>query len=236
MADWGGSNPGLRRKPLDGDLPRSEVPRSGVQAKTYLEEIEAALAPHLSAPTLRALLACAARVERTSGPAGRSDVLRELRRGVSTFARGDACVRRCLEALERFDPVDQGATLMDLTDARQMSAAHAAVRRRCDALGFPTVPATKIATAAMEMVRNAIHYGGGGTMSIDTVKTPRLGVEIVIVDRGGGIPNLGEILEGRYRSRTGMGAGIRGARALADAFDIETGPTGTRVRLCKYVD
>ena len=59
---------------------------------------------------------------------------------------------------------------------------------------------------------------------------------IRISDRGRGIPNLLEIMEGRYQSRTGMGLGIVGARRLMDQFQVESAPgAGTTVLLKKLL-
>jgi signal transduction histidine kinase len=56
-----------------------------------------------------------------------------------------------------------------------------------------------------------------------------------VADRGRGIPHLDEVMSGRYRSSTGMGIGIMGARRLMDRFDIESTPSGTTVRLEKLL-
>ena len=37
------------------------------------------------------------------------------------------------------------------------------------------------------------------------------------------------MLSGRYRSRTGLGKGLLGVKKLSTRFDLETGPSGTRV-------
>ena len=48
-------------------------------------------------------------------------------------------------------------------------------------------------------------------------------------DRGPGIPDVELVLSGRYRSRTGLGKGLLGVKRLANKFEIDSGPTGTRV-------
>lgn len=201
----------------------------------YLEEIERALEPYLSTPTRRAILTCASRSERGSSAVDRLAVFRELRRGVETFARGEDTIRRCLEALDRFDPQRQAVTVIALRNERDIPAAHTAVRTLCQALGFGTFAMTKIATATMEIARNAVRYAGGGTLRIGPIEPPKKGVEIVVSDAGRGIERLDEILSGRYRSKTGMGAGLRGAKTMADVFEIDTSAAGTTIRICKYL-
>ena len=104
-------------------------------------------------------------------------------------------------------------------------------------LGFDAQDQTRIATAVSEIARNALSYGGGGKIEFEVhgKTAPQLMV-IRISDRGRGIPNLLEIMEGRYQSRTGMGLGIVGARRLMDQFQIESAPgTGTTVLLKKLL-
>jgi signal transduction histidine kinase/CheY-like chemotaxis protein len=104
-------------------------------------------------------------------------------------------------------------------------------------LGFEAQDQTRIATAVSEIARNALNYGGGGKIEFElSGKTPPQLMVIRISDRGRGIPNLQEILDGRYQSRTGMGLGIRGARRLMDQFKIESEPgAGTMVLLKKLL-
>jgi serine/threonine-protein kinase RsbT len=206
-----------------------------VKRVSYLDEIERALEPFLSAPTRRAILTCAARAEQGAGPAARLAVLRELRRGVETFARGSETVRQCLRVIDRFDPPGQIVSVVDLRREQDVRAVHTAVRSFCAALGFSSFAMTRVTTATMEIVRNALCYAGGGTLRIATLAPPDKGIEVVVSDGGSGIANLEEILSGRYRSRTGMGAGLRGAKAMADVFEVDTSRAGTTVRLRKYL-
>jgi signal transduction histidine kinase/CheY-like chemotaxis protein len=103
-------------------------------------------------------------------------------------------------------------------------------------LGFDGSEQTRVATAVSEIVRNAFRYAGGGsvTFSVDeTSKPQRLVIEVS--DRGPGIPHLSDVLGGRYRSSTGMGMGIVGARRLMDRFEIDSTEGGTTVVLEKYL-
>src|SRR5262245_59191568 len=104
-------------------------------------------------------------------------------------------------------------------------------------LGFEGQDQTRIATAVSEIARNALNYGQGGKVEIlvDGKTVPQLMV-IRISDHGPGIANLDDILDGRYRSATGMGKGILGARRLVDQFQIESAPdVGTLVLLKKLL-
>ena len=104
-------------------------------------------------------------------------------------------------------------------------------------LGFDSQDQTRLATAVSELARNAFGYAGGGKVefSIEGATAPQIFL-IRIKDEGPGIAKLKEILEGRYRSHTGMGLGIIGARRLVDLCEIHTSPrAGTEILLKKLL-
>lgn len=93
----------------------------------------------------------------------------------------------------------------------------------------------RIATSVSELARNVFRYAGSGRIrfSIEGETSPQI-LAICIEDNGPGIPNLEQILSGEYKSQTGMGKGIQGARRLADRFDIKTVPgAGTTITFKK---
>ena len=76
-------------------------------------------------------------------------------------------------------------------------------------LGFDTQDQTRIATAVSEMARNAFQYAGGGRVEFAPARRTPAGCSCIrISDQGPGIADLQAVLDGRYRSRTGMGVGI----------------------------
>ncbi|MCJ2055109.1 ATP-binding protein, partial [Methylobacterium sp. J-048] len=97
------------------------------------------------------------------------------------------------------------------------------VRGLADRLGFGVQDQTRIATAVSEIARNAHGYAGGGRVEYGLDEVDDRQVLVVrIRDEGPGIPHLDEILEGRYRSTTGLGIGITGSRRLMNRFEIES--------------
>lgn len=117
----------------------------------------------------------------------------------------------------------------DVVIARQRARQIAAL------LGFDTQEQTRIATAVSEIVRNAFRYATGGRVefSVEGASSPQLLI-IRVTDKGPGIANLPEILSGQYRSKTGMGIGLVGARRLMDQVDIRSSAgQGTEVVLKK---
>lgn len=113
-------------------------------------------------------------------------------------------------------------------------AARRRARQIAELLGFDVQDQTRIATAVSEIARNAFVYAGGGKVDflVEGTTSPQVFV-ICITDRGPGIADLGRVLDDRYRSETGMGLGITGARRLMDQFAIASSPHGTTVSLKK---
>jgi serine/threonine-protein kinase RsbT len=109
------------------------------------------------------------------------------------------------------------------------------VRQRAIELGFNLVDQTKIVTAASELARNTVQYGGGGLVTIEEVERPgRRGLRLVFTDEGPGIPDVQVALRDGYTTGAGLGLGLGGARRLANEFHIDSqvgrGTTITFVR------
>src|SRR4051794_13193284 len=101
-------------------------------------------------------------------------------------------------------------------------------------LGFDANDQTRLATAVSEIARNAFNYAGGGSVEFLLENGNGTALEIRVSDAGPGIADLKKILAGTYRSKTGMGMGIIGARRLMDDFRIESNPgEGTLITLSK---
>jgi signal transduction histidine kinase len=110
-------------------------------------------------------------------------------------------------------------------------------RRIAELLSFDRQDQTRIATAVSEIARNAFGYAGGGRAEFAVeADDPQQRFRIRICDKGKGIVDLQSILDGQYRSQSGMGLGLVGARRLMDDFKIDTSPgKGTTVELAQYV-
>ncbi len=97
-------------------------------------------------------------------------------------------------------------------------------------LGFDGQWQTRLATAVSEIARNAARYAGGGDVEFSVELDAPQRLWIRVTDSGAGIAHLDDVLNGNYRSATGMGIGIVGTRRLVDEFRIETAPgRGTEV-------
>jgi serine/threonine-protein kinase RsbT len=111
-----------------------------------------------------------------------------------------------------------------------------AVREFAKAAGFSLVDETKIVTAASELARNVIQYGGGGTVLLEALNDDvRRGVRLVFEDQGPGIADLELALRDGYSTGGGLGLGLSGARRLANEFSIDSRPgAGTRVMITRW--
>lgn len=121
-------------------------------------------------------------------------------------------------------------TEQDVVLARQ------AARQAAVASGLRLVDQTKLITAASELARNAVVYGGGGHMQWDLVQDGlRKGVRLAFVDEGPGIPDIDQALTDGWTSGKGMGLGLSGSRRLVDVFELDSAPgRGTRVTITKW--
>jgi serine/threonine-protein kinase RsbT len=121
------------------------------------------------------------------------------------------------------------------TDA-DVVAARQAARALAVELRFSLVDQTKIVTAASELARNTLVYGGGGTMRLEVLeKHPRVGLRMTFEDEGPGIPDVQKALSDGYTTGNGLGLGLGGSRRLVDEFEIESAVgRGTRIMATKW--
>jgi len=97
------------------------------------------------------------------------------------------------------------------------------VRERALAIALSLVDQTKLVTAASELARNTIKYGGGGIVHLDDLNDGvRKGVGLVFVDDGPGIPDMSEALRDGYTTGGGLGLGFGGSKRLVDEFDADS--------------
>jgi serine/threonine-protein kinase RsbT len=111
-----------------------------------------------------------------------------------------------------------------------------AVRARAIAAGFSLVDQTKIVTAASEIGRNTVDYGGGGTLRIEVLRDgKRRGVRLTFTDQGPGIADIATAMKDGYTTGHGLGLGLSGAKRLCNEFDIKSTPgQGTMVMLARW--
>jgi serine/threonine-protein kinase RsbT len=102
--------------------------------------------------------------------------------------------------------------------------------------GLSLVDQTKIITAASELARNTLDYGGGGEARMEVLEEGgRRGVRLTFEDHGPGIADIQQALKDGFTSGSGLGLGLGGARRLANDFTIESTPgVGTKVMITRW--
>jgi serine/threonine-protein kinase RsbT len=117
-----------------------------------------------------------------------------------------------------------------------MVPARAQARALATGLGFSRLDATLLATAISEIARNIIVHAGRGELVLRPLREEaRFGLLVIARDRGPGIPDVADALEGGFTSRGGLGLGLPGARRLMDEFAIESERGGgTTVTMTKW--
>jgi serine/threonine-protein kinase RsbT len=118
----------------------------------------------------------------------------------------------------------------DVVRARQVT------RRWAVELGFSLVDQTKIVTAASELARNTVIYGGGGTLRLEALNDgPRHGLRLTFEDQGPGIADVEQALRDGFSTGSGLGLGLGGARRLMNEFALSSQPgQGTRITAVRW--
>lgn len=110
------------------------------------------------------------------------------------------------------------------------------VRTMAIEAGLKLVDQTKIVTAASELARNTVTYGGGGMLLLETVSSgARKGVRLTFEDHGPGIADIELAMKDGYTTGGGLGLGLSGAKRLSNEFEIFSKPgEGTRITITRW--
>ncbi len=111
-----------------------------------------------------------------------------------------------------------------------------AVRVHAVQAGFSLVDQTKLVTAASELARNTLEYGGGGSMRLELINDGvKRAVRLTFQDNGPGIADLQQALKDGFSTGGGLGLGLGGAKRLSNEFDIASTPGhGTRITIARW--
>jgi serine/threonine-protein kinase RsbT len=116
-----------------------------------------------------------------------------------------------------------------------MVAVRRRVREVAAKVGLSLVDQTKLVTAASELARNTLIYGGGGSMLLESLNGPRLGIRLTFVDNGPGIANVELALRDGFTTGAGLGLGLGGSKRLVNEFEIDSTPgKGTKVAVTRW--
>ncbi|OJH35176.1 anti-sigma regulatory factor [Cystobacter ferrugineus] len=125
---------------------------------------------------------------------------------------------------------------MPIRSSQDLVLVRQAVRSWSAELKFSLVEQTKMVTAASELARNTLDYGGGGNVTLQVVQDGiRRGLRLSFEDQGPGIPDVELALRDGYTSGGGMGLGLGGSKRLVNDFEIfsKVGE-GTRVTVTRW--
>ena len=126
--------------------------------------------------------------------------------------------------------------IMPIRSDEQIVRLRRLVREKAVAQGLSLIDQTKFVTAASELARNTLIYGGGGDVHLYTVRrNGRVGLRLEFVDNGPGIADIPRALADGYTSGNGLGLGLGGAKRLCDEFEIRSVlGEGTHVSVTKW--
>ena len=132
-------------------------------------------------------------------------------------------------------PVTRRETL-ELRSAADVVSVRQAVRTWAIEAGFSLVDQTKMVTAASELARNTIDYGGGGNAALELiVEGPRRGLRVIFEDNGPGIPDIQQAMTDHFTTGNGLGLGLGGAKRLVNEFHLSSRVgEGTRVMITRW--
>ena len=125
---------------------------------------------------------------------------------------------------------------ISVADSGDIVAVRHAVRRQAVDINLSLVDQTKIVTAASELARNMLLYGGGGKVTFEFLQEGvRRGLRVQFIDAGPGIPNVDLAMRDGFTTGNGMGLGLGGAKRLVNEFSIESAPgKGTRITITRW--
>jgi serine/threonine-protein kinase RsbT len=125
---------------------------------------------------------------------------------------------------------------LELRSASDVVSVRQIVRTWAVEAGFSLVEQTKMVTAASELARNTIDYGGGGIARLELLSEgTRRGLRVAFEDQGPGIADIEKALTDHFTTGNGLGLGLGGARRLVNEFDISSRPgEGTRVVITRW--
>ncbi|MBD1831235.1 anti-sigma regulatory factor [Trichocoleus sp. FACHB-90] len=125
---------------------------------------------------------------------------------------------------------------MSINTSADVVLVRQAVRQFAVELGFSLIDQTKIVTAASELARNTLDYGGGGTVKLEALDEGiRRGLRLTFEDSGPGIPNIDLALKDGFTTGGGLGMGLSGTKRLVNEFNIVSNVgEGTCVTITKW--
>lgn len=126
--------------------------------------------------------------------------------------------------------------VMPIRSEQDIVMARQTVRKLTQEVGFSIVDQTKFVTAASELARNTLVYGGGGELRWQILyEGARHGIRLCFEDHGPGIPDMAQAMTDGWTSGNGLGMGLSGSKRLVNEFEIVSSPeVGTKVTITRW--
>jgi serine/threonine-protein kinase RsbT len=132
--------------------------------------------------------------------------------------------------------VEKRHEILAISSSEDIVRARQAVRAWVVELGFSMISQTKLVTAASELARNTLEFGGGGTVRLEILSnSTHTGIRLTFEDHGPGIPDIELAMKDGYTTGHGLGLGLGGTRRLVNEFQIDSQVgRGTRVSIIRW--
>ena len=115
--------------------------------------------------------------------------------------------------------------LVNVDDRSHVGEARRAAAQLTHALGFDATAAGNVALAVTEVATNLVKHAGGGKLLLRNLERGAIGgVEVLALDRGPGIANLGNSLRDGHSTAGGMGTGLGALSRISTVMDVYSQP------------
>jgi anti-sigma regulatory factor (Ser/Thr protein kinase)/serine/threonine protein phosphatase PrpC len=108
-----------------------------------------------------------------------------------------------------------------VADESQVGTARRAVAEICKRCGMEETQSGQAAIVVTELAQNLVRHAGGGEIILREIsRHGRVELDMLAIDRGPGIANMGEALRDGYSTFGSAGNGLGSIRRLADRFEV----------------
>lgn len=114
---------------------------------------------------------------------------------------------------------------LDIAESDDNALAVSAARRMAEEIGFSESEGFLIGTAVSELATNILRYAGRGQVTLRPLAGfGRVGMEVVALDAGPGIPDIEKAMQDHYSTGGSLGLGLPSVKRIMDTFHIESRP------------
>jgi anti-sigma regulatory factor (Ser/Thr protein kinase) len=116
---------------------------------------------------------------------------------------------------------------VSVVESSQVGEARRQAAALCRQLGFQETDQGKVGIIVTEIANNLVRYAQDGLLLLQPLMDRSLGMEILALDKGPGIPNLSDCIRDGYSTGGTRGGGLGAIQRIATVFDIYSTPQGT---------